>query len=107
MTVTPRIVDGLILYGDQAYSAVEWAERNRKQAQKGKRRIYQAAYQREWRRRNPERWREIKDASRLRGRLLGSLHSVSCTGPIRATGCVCDKIRCYSRPSRPALRVAE
>ena len=104
----------MIVYRDQAYTADEWEARNRRlAAQRNHRKVHsaeekerRAAYAREWRARNPERWREIRRRYKRNAqrRVVGSLHSLSCIGPTRVTGCVCDKIKMYNRPER--LRVA-
>ena len=103
----------MIVYRDQAYTADEWEARNRRlsarrnaQGHSPDEKARRAAYAREWRARNPERWREIRRRYKRNAlrRVVGSLHSLSCIGPTRATGCVCDKIKMYNRPER--LRVA-
>ena len=58
----------MIVYRDQAYTADEWearnrqlaARRNRERVQSPDEKARRAAYAREWRARNPERWREIR-----------------------------------------------
>ena len=96
----------LVIVGDEAWAPDAWeAEvRDRKRRAAYKRRQYKAwaaaniehrrAYKREWQRRKRALERPV---------LVGSLHSLSCTGPTIATGCVCNrkgtrKIRCYSAP---------
>jgi hypothetical protein len=101
----------LVIVGDEAWTPEEWeAEQRRRERHNAYHREYQrrpevriwsAAYMREWRRQNLVRAREIsREASRRRrgtpGTLVGSLHDLACTGPTKATGCRCDKIRCYA-----------
>ena len=98
----------LIIIGDEAWTPEEIAAKERKLALKRER---NRRYYAEWRARNPERARQIsrEHMRRKRGsmpriprapqpRLVGSLHSLACAGPTKATGCRCSKIRCYDRP---------
>ena len=104
----------LIIIGDEAWTPEEWARRHRpktpEQIERARayNREYRArnrdklrAYNREWTRAYRARLRASRPLRVLKGappRLVGSLHSLACTGPTRATGCRCSKIRCYDKP---------
>lgn len=76
------IQDGLLIVGSEAWTLEEWERRPRTNEQH---RIANREYM--WnRRRHP----------------VGSLHDLACTGPTRATGCVCRKIVCYDKPAEAA-----
>ena len=92
-----------IIVGDEAYTPEEW-EREQRQRKRPRNRI---GYMREYREKNRERlnaykreWKRNKDAERPSALerdiaagivydVVGSLHSLKCTGPNRATGCRC------------------
>ena len=100
----------LIIIGDEAWTPEEIAAKERKLALKRER---NRRYYAEWRARNPERARQLNREHMRRKRgsvpripraprplLVGSLHSLACTGPTKATGCRCSKIRCYDKERR-------
>lgn len=108
----------LVIVGDEAWLPEEWeAEQRRRRrpstaAKKARDREYQRryrathreelnAYKREWMRRlrkaNPKAWRPEGP------KLVGTLHTLACSGPTVIEGCVCGKrgtrkIRVYDRP---------
>jgi Lon protease-like protein len=104
-----------IIVGDEAWLREEWeADQARRERKRASKRAYRArpdvkertrqyarshrAYKREW----MARYRASQ------ARLVGSLHDLACFGPTRDTGCVCHKVRCYSKPrQKPMLTVAE
>jgi hypothetical protein len=94
----------LVIIGDEAWTKAELERLERKRARNRRYRErhperLREAYAR-WRERNPERAREInlEHMRRKRKSVVGSLHSLACTGPTKATGCRCSKIRCYNVP---------
>ena len=100
--------EDLIIIGDEAWTPEEVAAKERRLA---RHREANRRYYARWRANNLDRAREInrEHMRRKRGsvpriprapqpRLVGSLHSLACTGPTKATGCRCSKIRCYDRP---------
>lgn len=101
----------LVIVGDEAWTQEEWeAEQAKRERKRAEKRAYNArpdvkertrqwnaanrakrrAYNREW----MARYRSSNS------RLVGSLHDLACSGPTRLTGCVCHKVRCYSKPRR-------
>lgn len=103
----------LIIEGDEAWSPEEWeVEQVRLAKRRAEKRAYTArpdvkertkawdrahrANRREYNRVWMARYRSM--SSDKRPRLVGSLHDLACTGPTRATGCVCNKIRMYTKP---------
>lgn len=104
----------LIIVGDEAWFRDEWeAEQERRERGRAARRAYNARPDvkertRRWNRANRiarraynRAWMANYRASQ--SRLVGSLHDLACTGPTRDTGCVCNKIRCYSKPRLSVL----
>lgn len=100
----------LIIVGDEAYTPEEWgAERLRRERKRARDRernrtperlAYNREHIRRWRERNPDYAREWMRRKRGRpvGNLVGSLHSLRCTGPTQSAGCRCSKVKCYDRP---------
>lgn len=86
--VTP---EGWIVYGDQAYTAEEWTRRGPRRPYRRLTDEERATYHRDWMRAYRARLREQSPL------VVGSLHDLRCTGPTRATGCVCQKILMYNR----------
>lgn len=123
----------LVIVGDQAYTAPEWERLQRRREKDRTRyhtdperraKVHAAAAR--WNRSHPERIRELhrehmnrrradpeyralelvknrERAPRYRTYLVGSLHTLACSGPTVAAGCVCArrgtrKIRCYDKP---------
>ncbi len=96
--------DGLILVRDEAFTPEQWAARERSNARRRER----SQQHREWEARNREHIRDYKREWQARNRLkvgmkprskvvavkyhTGSLHSMRCFGPTKATGCVCRKV---------------
>ena len=109
--------EDLIIIGDEAWTPEEWARRNsrhtnlspeKRERDRAYTRLYYArnreklrAYKREWQREYRARLRAVRPLRVVKGappQLVGSLHSLACTGPTKATGCRCSKIRCYDKP---------
>lgn len=100
----------LVIVGDQAWTREEWERRARPRPltpeQRERKRAYARAYY--WRNRDRINARNREWMARHRKpsmrvvktpvRLVGSLHSLACLGPTKATGCRCKKIRMYSGP---------
>ncbi len=100
----PEVIDGFVLVGDEAWTPEQWAARERSNA----RRRDRSQQHREWVARNREHVRDYKREWVKRDRLktgpkphsgrvavkyhVGSLHSMRCFGPTKATGCVCHKV---------------
>ncbi len=80
------IENGWIVYGDEAFKPNEW---RRKTSRPYQHRTDEERrnYKRDWMR----SWRAAQKVS------VASLHSLRCTGPTRATGCVCRKVMLYQR----------
>ncbi len=87
------IENGWIVYGDQAFRPNEWKRRTSRPY----RRLTdeeRAHYKRDYMR----RWRAAQKVATHRAiRSVGSLHDLACTGPTKATGCVCRKVMLYQR----------
>jgi uncharacterized lipoprotein YddW (UPF0748 family) len=103
----------LIVFGDEAYTPEEWAYRQRKRERdrsryrnNPKRREQIKAAVARWRERNPEYVRNLMRRVRaVKPHVVGSLHSLACTGPTIPTGCVCrkqgtSKITVWDKPPR-------
>ena len=95
----------LIIESDQAWEPQEQERRlrpfspGRAERRKARRRIYMRGYRarnRETIRGYNRDWMARQRVSEQR--LVGSLHSLACTGPTKDTGCRCSKVRCYSKP---------
>lgn len=97
-------LDGdLVVYGDQAYNFDEWMAyvQKRKTIRKpekpavwgipatpAERLAERREYNREW----------MRSVRGTPPQPSASLHGLACTGPTRATGCRCKKIKLYRRP---------
>lgn len=82
-------VSSLTIVGDEAFVPGERAPRPYRRLTDEER----ATYNRDWMRQFRARQRAAQSYSQP----VASLHNLSCTGPTRATGCRCRKIRIYRR----------
>lgn len=105
----------LVIVGDEAWTAEEYeADQPRREKRQAWEREYRRRryhddpeyraryleYQYAYRRQPYVPEREAQSPKRLPPLLVGSLHSLACTGPTQVTGCRCKKVKMYNRPPR-------
>ena len=95
-----------VVVGNVAYTAEEWerVQRKREYQRRPEVRARRRETERRYRVAHPERrvlhreymrrWR----AGHPKPRLMASLHDLACSGPTKATGCVCHKVRIHGVP---------
>ena len=94
----------LVIVNDEAWTREEWERQEKLRAKwrayNERNRAKRRAYYNKWREANREHRREYMRTyvRKDRRRLVGSLHDGGCTGPTKATGCRCSKIKCYDKP---------
>lgn len=101
--------EGWLVCGDQAWTRDEWAAtawhraRDREYRRRPEVRARRIAASKRWAAEHREERKAYNREwmRRKRGNMplpVGSLHDLACSGPTRATGCVCRKIKVYDKP---------